>query len=79
MLEILSVLFMKGEIVSFLVKDYVDAFKEYRRKYPDAGYGGRFKRWFLSDSREPYNSYGNGSAMRVSPVAFAFSEIEDVL
>ncbi len=45
--------------------------KKYGRMYPDAGYGGRFGSWIFSDDREPYNSYGNGSAMRVSPCAWA--------
>lgn len=44
--------------------------KKYGRMYPDAGYGGRFGAWLRSDSREPYNSFGNGSAMRVSPCAW---------
>ena len=39
------------------------------RKYPHAGYGGHFRKWLLSDSPKPYNSYGNGAAMRVSPCA----------
>ena len=38
--------------------------------FPDAGYGGRFRKWLFSDDRSPYNSYGNGSAMRVSPCAW---------
>lgn len=46
---------------------FIDAMKKYGRMYPDAGYGGRFGAWLRSDSREPYNSFGNGSAMRVSP------------
>ncbi len=50
--------------------DFIDAMKKYGRMYPDAGYGGRFGAWIDSDSREPYNSYGNGSAMRVSPCAW---------
>ena len=45
---------------------FIDAMKKYGRMYPDAGYGGRFGAWLRSDSREPYNSFGNGSAMRVS-------------
>ena len=49
---------------------FIDAMKKYGRMYPDAGYGGRFSGWLFSDSREPYNSWGNGSAMRVSPVGF---------
>jgi ADP-ribosylglycohydrolase len=47
--------------------DFIDAMKKYGRLYPDAGYGGCFGGWLFSDSREPYNSFGNGSAMRVSP------------
>ena len=50
--------------------DFIDAMKKYGRMYPDAGYGGRFGAWLRSDSREPYNSFGNGSAMRVSPCAW---------
>jgi ADP-ribosylglycohydrolase len=53
----------------------VDTFHEYVRLYPGRGYGGMFARWAESRSREPYNSYGNGSAMRVSPVG----TIEEVL
>lgn len=49
--------------------DFIDAMKKSCRMYPDAGYGGRFGAWINSDNREPCNSYGNGSAMRVSPCA----------
>ncbi len=48
-------------------EDFIAAMKKYGRMYPDAGYGVRFGSWIFSDSTEPYNSYGNGSAMRVSP------------
>jgi ADP-ribosylglycohydrolase len=58
---------------------YVDKFHEYSRNYPDRCYGLRFWRWVESGSREPYNSWGNGAAMRVSPVAFARSTLEEVL
>ena len=50
--------------------DFIDAMKKFGKLYPDAGYGGGFKRWLSSDTRDPYNSWGNGSAMRVSPVGF---------
>ncbi len=50
--------------------DFIDAMKKYGRMYPSAGYGGRFGAWLYSDAREPYNSFGNGSAMRVSPVGW---------
>jgi ADP-ribosylglycohydrolase len=49
--------------------DFIDSMKKYGGLYPNAGYGGRFAKWLFSDSREPYNSFGNGSAMRVSPCA----------
>lgn len=50
--------------------DFIDSYKKWGRRYPDAGYGSRFGRWIFSDDREPYNSWGNGSAMRVSPCAW---------
>ncbi len=50
--------------------DFIDAMKKYGRMYPYAGYGGRFREWIFSEDREPYNSFGNGSAMRVSPCAW---------
>jgi ADP-ribosylglycohydrolase len=53
--------------------NFIDAYKKWGRLYPNSGYGGRFGSWIHSDEREPYNSWGNGSAMRVSPCAeFAF-------
>jgi ADP-ribosylglycohydrolase len=59
--------------------DLVDLLKEYGRAYPQAGYGGSFKSWVASEDREPYNSWGNGSAMRVSPVGFAYPGLDEVL
>ena len=50
--------------------DFIDAMKKYGRMFPNAGYGGRFRKWLFSEDRNPYNSYGNGSAMRVSPCAW---------
>ncbi|MFO0959256.1 MAG: ADP-ribosylglycohydrolase family protein [Isosphaeraceae bacterium] len=58
---------------------YVDLLKRYYRAYPRAGYGGQFHLWARSDQPEPYYSWGNGSAMRVSPVGFAFDTLEEVL
>ncbi len=51
------------------------------RKYPNpkGGYGGRFAQWIQSEHPEPYNSFGNGSAMRVSPIAWAFDDLPQVL
>lgn len=58
--------------------DFIDAMKKWGRRYPDAGYGGRFGGWVLSEDREAYNSWGNGSAMRVSPCAWAYDTLEEV-
>ena len=63
-------------------ENYVAAMKKYGRLYPNskfypnAGYGGRFSSWLASEDTEPYNSYGNGSAMRVSPVAWYYGTLE---
>ncbi|RBP44958.1 ADP-ribosylglycohydrolase family protein [Garciella nitratireducens] len=60
-------------------KIYAQKLKQYGKKYPLAGYGGKFKQWLNSDSFEPYYSFGNGSAMRVSPIGFAFDHLDKVL
>jgi ADP-ribosylglycohydrolase len=57
---------------------YGDVFRNYYWRYPHAGYGAAFQSWARSPDPEPYNSFGNGSAMRVSPVAFALDHIEQV-
>ncbi len=59
--------------------DYVTALKAYGRRYPAAGYGMSFFNWMQSDDPRPYNSWGNGSAMRVSAVGFAFNSSQDVM
>ncbi len=59
--------------------DYRRATLEFGRRYPDAGYGGSFGGWLRSTDPRPFNSCGNGSAMRVSPVGFAFDTVEEVL
>jgi ADP-ribosylglycohydrolase len=59
--------------------DLADKFKEYFARYPHAGYGGTFRKWALSLSRRPYYSWGNGAAMRVSPVGYAYDSLEEVL
>jgi ADP-ribosylglycohydrolase len=51
--------------------EYINSMKKWGRLYPDGGYGGNFRRWLFSDDRNPYNSWGNGSAMRVSPCGWA--------
>lgn len=59
--------------------DYQQALHRYGNRYPDAGYGKSFYQWLKSSDPVPYNSWGNGSAMRVSPVGFAYSSNVAVL
>jgi ADP-ribosylglycohydrolase len=58
---------------------YGHAYLEFGRRYPRAGYGKQFKEWLAFDVQLPYGSFGNGSAMRVSPVGLAFDTVERVL
>lgn len=62
-------------------KNYRDSLLEWCHKYPSpmGCYGGSFSQWLTSDNPRPYNSFGNGSAMRVSPVGWAFGLEEKVL
>jgi ADP-ribosylglycohydrolase len=59
--------------------DYATWMHRLGRRYPRAGYGGSFMRWLRTDDPHPYGSWGNGSAMRVSPVGLAFDSQERVL
>jgi ADP-ribosylglycohydrolase len=58
--------------------DYTTIYQRYGRKYPN-GYGARFHDWIFSAHPEPYTSWSNGSAMRVSPVGWAYSSLEETL
>jgi len=60
-------------------KDYAETYRKFGRIYPNRGYGGRFKDWLSKDDAPAYNSFGNGSAMRVSPVAYCHNNLDDVL
>jgi ADP-ribosylglycohydrolase len=77
--------FTDGTVLTFAVAHlllnggrYGDVFRQYYWRYPDAGYGATFHAWARSADAKPYNSFGNGSATRVSPVAFAFNQIDEV-
>jgi ADP-ribosylglycohydrolase len=59
--------------------DYRTAILELGRRYPDAGYSGQFRAWLASETPRAYQSYGNGAAMRVSAVGFAFDSEARVL
>jgi len=60
-------------------RPYLESVREIGRRYPHAGYGGSFFQWLCSQDPRPYNSWGNGAAMRVSPVGFAFDTPAEVL
>ena len=59
--------------------DYEGILRRYALRYPFAGYGGKFKKWMFGLTNGAYNSWGNGAAMRVSPVGLAFETADRVL
>ena len=59
-----------NEYDSLLKQMSVKYMQEMGRKYPNCGYGGMFEQWVFNDKPEPYNSFGNGAAMRISPIGF---------
>ena len=59
--------------------DFGTSIRRWGRRYPNAGYGGWFRDWLYRDNAPPYNSFGNGSAMRVAPVGWAYDSLDDVL
>jgi ADP-ribosylglycohydrolase len=59
--------------------NYGKCYRAFARAYPNRGYGGMFQKWIESDTMGPYNSFGNGSAMRVSPIGFAFNTQDEIM
>ncbi len=59
--------------------NFAASIRQWGRRYPDAGYGGWFRDWLFRDNAPPYNSFGNGSAMRVAPVGWAYDDLDVVL
>lgn len=57
-------------------KNVVDSMQDWGNRYPNAGYGGNFRRWLHKPNPEPYGSYGNGSAMRVSAAGWLYETLE---
>lgn len=76
-----SALLMGGwrEDLKLFQENLVKEFQRLGRAYVDVSYGPRFERWLLSDDPAPYQSFGNGSAMRVSPVAWVAETMEECL
>lgn len=60
-------------------KAVVDAMQKWGHAYPNAGYGGKFRRWLWTRSTEPYGSFGNGSAMRASSVGWLCDDLDSVM
>ena len=74
-----SVLTIATMYVLLNSSDYAKTYHSFGRRFPHRGYGGGFKKWLISDNPKPYNSYGNGAAMRVSPIGWYCNSIDDVL
>jgi ADP-ribosylglycohydrolase len=72
---------LTAAVADVLINDgnYVRTFHKYYDAYPDAGYGQQFRTWAALRKKKPYNSWGNGSAMRVSPIGHAFNKLDEVL
>jgi len=73
-------------ILTFAIADklinggnYQESLLKWSKKHPDQSWGTSYARWFKSDNHQPYNSFGNGSAMRVSPVGWLFNTLEETL
>jgi ADP-ribosylglycohydrolase len=62
-------------------RDFGESIHDWCNRYPHpmGGYGGRFAQWVHSNNPQPYNSFGNGAAMRVSPVAHWYDTLDEVL
>ncbi len=70
----------KGEPIKDkdFTKAVIAAMKSFGEKYPNSGYARRFRNWLFTRTTKPYGSFGNGSAMRVSPVAWYFDDLDSV-
>lgn len=68
-----------GAFRALLGENAVRCMQDIGRHYPNCGYGGRFHQWMFSDNPQPYHSFGNGAAMRVSPAGLAARDAEEAL
>lgn len=64
--------------IEWIRQRLISSMKQYGKLFPYAGYGGMFRQWLRSDHPQPYGSFGNGSAMRVSSVAWLYTDLETV-
>jgi hypothetical protein len=77
-LAIAHAIIISNKDYSKLSKNVVESMQEIGRNYPDCGYGMSFINWIFSENPKPYNSYGNGAAMRVSAVGFVANSLDEV-
>jgi ADP-ribosylglycohydrolase len=68
-----------AEVCLGRIADYRSAFRDWGVRYFDAGYGGAFRQWLQREDAGPYNSWGNGSAMRIGPVGWVFDTLDETL
>lgn len=78
-LAIAKAILVCGEDHAGLEQETVKYMQEFGIRYPDAGYGARFFDWLFTENPKPYNSFGNGAAMRVSPCGFAAKTLEEAI
>lgn len=64
--------------IEWIRQRLISSMKKYGKLFPRAGYGGMFRRWLKCDDPQPYGSFGNGSAMRVSSVAWLYNDLDTV-
>lgn len=76
-LALAKAILISKEDYSDLSKNAVECMRSIGKKYPDCGYGGDFHKWLFSDDPKPYDSYGNGAAMRVSAAGFVANSIDE--
>ena len=69
---------LSEENIFWIRNRLINVMQFFGRKFPHAGYGGRFRQWLRSKDPQPYNSWGNGSAMRVSSVGWLYNDLETV-
>ena len=68
--------YMNDEVIKMTL---VDSMRKWGAKYPNAGYGGMFRQWLIKENPQPYGSFGNGSAMRVSAAGWLAASLEEAL
>lgn len=70
--------FERDEYCKILKQETIKYLKEFGKKYPNCGYGRMFYNWVFNHNTTPYNSFGNGAAMRISPIGYFARTIEEV-